>query len=173
MLVISGTNRKKSNAITIARHYQEILKQHGQKAELLDLTDLPKDFIFSALYDQAAKNQDFNRFQEKIDRHQKLVFIISEYNNSFPGVLKAFIDGLRYPGSLINKKGALVGVSSGPQGGKLALSHFQDILTYMEVIILPRQIFLSLIDKHIQQDRLANAKYREAIEKQARDFIEF
>ena len=68
---------------------------------------------------------------------RKLVIIVPEYNASFPGVLKAFIDGLTYPGGIQGKKAALVGLSGGGQGGLLAMTHLTDVLMYLGTTVLP------------------------------------
>ena len=73
---------------------------------------------------------------EKIQSCDKFVFVVPEYNGSFPGVFKAFVDGLKYPASFKDKKCALVGISSGTQGGALALSHLTDIFNYLGMNVL-------------------------------------
>ena len=135
--IISGTNRFDSISSLVADYYKQILDKKGEENQILDLSTLPKDFIYSALYENTGKNEAFNAFQAVIDISDKLVFVVPEYNSSFPGVLKAFIDGLRFPSSFSGKKGALVGISSGAQGAGLALSHLTDILHYLGMHIMP------------------------------------
>src|SRR5689334_1028536 len=95
--IVVGTNRKNSLSRKIALYYQEILQHHQAESYILDLSGLPADFAFSALYENFNKNEAFNVFKQHIEHADKLVFIVPEYNNSFPGVLKAFIDGMKYP----------------------------------------------------------------------------
>jgi chromate reductase, NAD(P)H dehydrogenase (quinone) len=54
------------------------------------LEDLPHDFVFSALYENNGKNLDYNAFHQKVKEGKKFVFIVPEYNGSFPGILKDF-----------------------------------------------------------------------------------
>ncbi len=96
--IISGTNRPQSVTKVISLYYQEILASLGAQSQVLDLHDLPPDFTYTALYGNSGKNTRFNQFREMVEASQKFVFVVPEYNNSFPGVLKAFIDGLKYPG---------------------------------------------------------------------------
>ncbi|MCK5209002.1 MAG: NAD(P)H-dependent oxidoreductase, partial [Cyclobacteriaceae bacterium] len=128
--IIVGTNRKDSVSQQIARQYAEILKELGVESNILNLMDLPIDYIYSALYENIGKNEQFNRMRSLMNHSKKFVFIIPEYNGSFPGVLKAFIDGLDRTKALVDKKCALIGLSAGDQGAGLALSHFTDILNY-------------------------------------------
>ena len=73
------------------------LENLGVEATILDLRDLPEDFLVSSLYENAGKNESFNPLRTSMKDSEKFVFIVPEYNGSFPGVLKAFIDGLKFP----------------------------------------------------------------------------
>ncbi|MCK5278845.1 MAG: NAD(P)H-dependent oxidoreductase, partial [Cyclobacteriaceae bacterium] len=117
--IIVGTNRKDSVSQQIARQYAEILKELGVESNILNLMDLPIDYIYSALYENIGKNEQFNRMRSLMNHSKKFVFIIPEYNGSFPGVLKAFIDGLDRTKALVDKKCALIGLSAGDQGAGL------------------------------------------------------
>lgn len=171
--IIVGTNRKNSLSQTIARLYQELLSQKGAESEILNLIELPHDFVFSALYDLNGKNPAFNTFHEKIKGGDKFVFIVPEYNGSFPGVLKAFIDGMTYPNSFRNKKCALVGISSGIGGGGIALSHLTDIFHYLGMHVLALKIKLAKIEENMSDNLLTNRLYMELLQSQAEMLINF
>ena len=102
--IIVGTNRPKSRARRVAVLYAEMLQSHGGTCQLLDLADLPADFTSTALYANAGQNDGFNELFDLTNSAEKLVFVVPEYNGSFPGVLKAFIDGLPYPGGIRGKR---------------------------------------------------------------------
>ncbi|NVO31262.1 NADPH-dependent FMN reductase [Hymenobacter lapidiphilus] len=152
LTIVVGTNRPDSRARRLADLYACLLAEHDVEASILDLLELPADFTFSALYANAGSHDGFNRLAEQASAADKLVFIVPEYNCSFPGVLKAFIDGLPYPSALSNKKAALVGLSSGGQGGLLALNHLTDVLMYLGTAVLPQRVRLPFIDKHLNDD---------------------
>ena len=48
--------------------------------------------------------------RDKMVASQKFVIIVPEYNGSFPGVLKTFFDGLKFPSTFTDKNCALVGI---------------------------------------------------------------
>ena len=171
--IISGTNRSAAKSPLVAKLYVEILKDLGAEAEVLDLRDLPRDFVFSALYENAGSNEAFNSFRKKMVLGSKFVFIVPEYNGSFPGVLKAFIDGLEYPYSFRDKKCALLGLSSGDQGGGPALSHLTDIFNYCGMHVMAWRLRLAHIDRSFENGMLVNEKHLEAIRAQAKQFIDF
>jgi len=172
-VIICGTNRNDSVSLQISTFYLDLLNKLGVEAELIDLKDLPNDFTFTALYENAGKNKEFNPLRETMLKARKFIFVVPEYNGSFPGVLKAFIDGLKYPNTFSNKKAALVGVSSGNQGGGLALSHLTDILNYCGTHVLALKPKLAFIDKHFSDGIIQNSLYQELLETQARQLIDF
>lgn len=173
ILIISGTNRANSVSQKIAKLYQSKLKTLNTDSEILNLSDLPKDFIFSALYENGGKHPEFNPLREKVMKYQKFVFIVAEYNGSFPGVLKAFIDGLKYPDSFKSKKAALVGLSSGVQGGALALSHLTDILSYLGTNVLGERVKIYRVEENFKNDELINKTFDQLLDAQVKNFIEF
>ncbi|PSR57128.1 NADPH-dependent FMN reductase [Adhaeribacter arboris] len=171
--IISGTNRPRSNARVISTIYASLLDKRDMPNQILDLLDLPPDFVFSALYHNAGKNEQYNELNKLIETTDKFVFIVPEYNGSFPGVLKAFIDGLSYPGSFKNKKAALVGISTGSQGGALALSHLTDVLHYMGMHVLAAKPRLNYISKSLHNGELTNTLYESLLLEQIESFINF
>ncbi len=173
ILIISGTNRKNSNSFKLAQEYQKNLNNKSVKSEILSLENLPESFIQTALYENNGKNEEFNLIRNQIDNYNKFVFIVSEYNGSLPGILKLFLDGLKYPGSLKNKKAALVGLSAGPQGGTLALSHLTDILNYLGTHVLANRIKLPFIDKNMENGFLKEGSYKEHLISQSQQIIDF
>ena len=183
--VIVGTNRNNSASRKVGLYYQKLLESLGAKSQLIDLATLPEDFTFSALYHNYGKNDNFNEFQKIVDTTHKFVFIVPEYNGSFPGVLKTFLDGLRYPDSFHYKKAALVGVSSGVQGNVAGLGHLNDILSYMETDVMGLRVKLGRIWEHFDGEDFnprdpndAKAQhvchiYKKFLERQAKELIVF
>ena len=171
--IISGTNRANSVSLQVAKIYLGLLKKRGFDAQIIDLSGLPYDFTQSALYDNEGENEQFNHFREIMANSDKFVFIVPEYNGSFPGVLKAFIDGLKFPQTFRDKKGALVGVSAGVLGANLALSHLTDIFNYCGMNILALKPKLSGIDKVLEEDRINNVLYMELLEDQVDKILGF
>ena len=171
--VVSGTNRKKSVSISVARQYAELLEAAGEEVEVLDLENLPHDMIFSALYDKAGKNEQFNVYREVMNRSSKIVFIIPEYNGSFPGVLKVFLDGLDRSKALTDKKSGLLGISAGDQGAGLALSHFTDILNYCGTHVLGYRLRIPGVGNNMTDNKITNPAYLDKIQKHIHKLLEF
>ena len=156
-IIIVGTNRKDANSRTIANYYRRLLEEKGEPSQILDLIHLPTDFLTTALYENNGQNEEFNTFRSTLEENDRFVFIVPEYNGSFPGVLKAFIDGLEYPSKLAGKKAALVGVAAGMHGGAMALSHFTDVLHYLGMQVLPTKPTLAFIYNHLSKDEITHS----------------
>ena len=171
--IICSTNRSNALSKQISEVYQGILSKLGAESAIIDLQDLPRDFVFSALYEQSGKNESFNPFRARMKETQKMVFIVPEYNGSFPGVLKAFIDGLEFPGTFPGKKCGLVGISSGTQGGGLALSHLTDIFNYCGMHVLAQKPRLAGIEGNFKNGAFTNPLYVQLLEEQAQALIKF
>ncbi|MFT4833460.1 MAG: NAD(P)H-dependent FMN reductase [Marinoscillum sp.] len=172
--IVCSTNRNESLSYQISLQYQELLKSLNTESQILNLNELPADFAFSALYENSGKNSAFNSYRAQMKEALKYVFIVPEYNGSFPGVLKTFIDGLEYPGTFKNKKCALVGLSSGVQGGGLALSHLTDIFNYCGMNVLALKPKLALIEKHIDENsQITNMLYKSLLQEQAELLLDF
>lgn len=173
ILVVSGTNRPGAMTRKVATYYQKVLAGLDCDSTILDLANLEPGFAERALYHNSGKDEHFNSFVQLMAVHQKFVFILPEYNGSYPGILKTFIDGLPYPNALAHKKAALVGLSANMQGAGIALSHLNDVFSYLGMHTLALRVKLGQIKTHFKEERFTNDLYSELIEMQAKQLIEF
>ncbi|MEM7298182.1 MAG: NAD(P)H-dependent oxidoreductase [Bacteroidota bacterium] len=171
--IIIGTNRANSNSRKVALHYEEILKSHDVETTLIDLATLPADFMTSALYENLGTNPEFNPIMDHMKQAQKFVFIVPEYNGSFSGALKVFLDALEFPGTLKGKKCALLGVSGGIQGGVMAMSHLTDIFNYLGMHVLANKPKLMSINSKLEDDKITDETSLRRMNEQAEALISF
>lgn len=171
--IIVGTNRREAVSRQVAEYYQTLLAQRDVSHQILDLHTLPADFLTTALYENNGQNEAFNALSTMVADSEKLVFVVPEYNGSFPGILKTFIDGLTYPSPLRDKKCALVGLSSGMQGAGIALSHLTDILNYLGTHVLALKPKLALIEKYFDGETFSYQIYRDILNTQVDQLITF
>ena len=154
--IISGTNRPNSNTLKVAKYYQETLAKKGLTTNLLSMEELPDDLIVSDLY--GKRSPEFESIQELMTASAKFVFIIPEYNGSFPGVLKTFIDACTFPDSFYEKKACLVGISSGKYGNIRGIDHFGGVCSYLHLNVLPLRIHIPAIKTELDEN---NAFFKE------------
>src|SRR5699024_6307007 len=91
------------------------------------------------------RSEAFQPIQDCVSQTKKFLFIVPEYNGSFPGVLKTFIDACSFPVSFYGKKAALVGVSSGKYGNIRGIEHFTGVCHYIHLHVMPLKIHISYI----------------------------
>src|SRR5882724_6778697 len=95
MTLIVGTNRPGSNTRKVARHVEEIYARLQIPLRVLDLAQLPPEIFSSASYGE--KPASFAPFADAVLKSTGLIIVTPEYNGSMPGVLKYFIDMLKFP----------------------------------------------------------------------------
>ncbi|MBC7757808.1 MAG: NAD(P)H-dependent oxidoreductase [Phormidesmis sp. FL-bin-119] len=148
--IISGTNREGSYSLKLSEYYQRQLAANGYEANLLSLTQLPDHLISTDLY--GNRSEAFQQIQNIMSVTTKFLFIFPEYNGSFPGVLKTFVDACNFPESFYGKKAALVGLSSGKYGNVRGVEHFTGICHYINLHVLPLRIHIPAIHKEFDED---------------------
>jgi chromate reductase len=141
--IVSGTNRPDSNTLKVAEYYLRTIQGKGQEARIFDLKNLPPAIIQTDLY--GLRSDAFLPIQRMVTDTSKFLFIIPEYNGSFPGVLKTFIDACDFPESFYNKKAALTGISSGKYGNIRGIDHFSGICSYLHLNVLPLRLHIPVI----------------------------
>ena len=148
--IISSTNRPGSSTLKVARYYQTRLREKGVEAGLLSLADLPSNLIETDLY--GNRSAAFEPIQDVMTQTQKFLFIIPEYNGSFPGILKVFVDACSYPESFYEKKAALVGISSGKYGNIRGVDHFTGVCHYMHLHVMSLKIHIPSVHKEMDAE---------------------
>jgi chromate reductase len=174
--VISGTNRAGSRTFLFANYFHELLVRKGVDSQLLDLVDLPLEAFTPGMYSSKGIAPELKSIQERyVLGAQKLAIFVPEYNGSYPGVLKLFIDGIsvnEYPKNFKNKVVALIGVASGRAGNLRGMDHLGDSIAHMGGWVLPNKLPLSSVEELLDdQDKLVDANTLEVLEKQANQLI--
>lgn len=170
--ILIGTNRPDSNSALIANTYRQSLERQGESVRVYSMEELPGGFGDAANFGRPPQSfeQVLNDF---IRCAQRFVFVVPEYNGSFPGILKVFLDTVD-PGEWPGKKAALVGVATGRSGNQRGLDHLTAILHYLEVEVLSHKNFLSSIHRHLDREgELTYAEYLELIDLQVSRFLAF
>ncbi len=163
--IISATNRIGSHTEKVANQYQKLLKGKNIDSKLFSLKNL----------NVLEKNSDFLQAEnEFLIPAQKFIFIMPEYNGTFPGVLKAMIDISDIKKSWWYKKALLVGVSTGRAGNLRGMDQISSVLNYMKMIVHHDKLPISVIDKVMDEDgTITNKNTLQAINQQLNEFINF
>jgi len=148
--IIAATNRPNSNTLKVSKYYQSQLKLKGYDSVILSLEHLPADVLNTDMF--GKRSEAFQKIQDLIQQTDKFVFVMPEYNGSYPGVLKVLIDACNYPDTFYNKKAALVGLSSGKYGNIRGVDHFTGVCHYIHLNILPLRIHIPNIKMELDID---------------------
>jgi chromate reductase len=170
--ILSGTNRPGSNTHKVAYQVQTIYKKLGIDAQLIDLNKLPQNAFTSESYETWPNG--FQLFSDAIMSADGVVIVMPEYNGSFPGALKYFIDMLEHPTSFQNRPVCFIGLAAGQWGALRAVEQFQQIIGYRYGVIFPERVFMPAIQNLLDETgRIKDAEMQERLEKQAQGFTEF
>jgi len=174
--VISGTNRPDSRTIIFARAFADAVREGGEEVQLLDLAELDFNHFSNEMYAAGTITPLLRSVQERyVLGAEKLAFFIPEYNGSFPGFLKLFIDGIsvnEYAKNFREKKIALTGIASGRAGNARGMDHLAACLGYMGGWILPNKLPISGVEGLLSESgELTDASTLAALKSQATQLI--
>ncbi len=149
--LVSGTNRPNSWTRKVLDVYKSQLDQKGIDCQVLDLIDLPNEILHIDMYDR--KVDEFAELEKNIlFPTSKYIFVIPEYNGSFPGILKLVIDGSDVKKSFHFKKAALVGVSDGRAGNLRGMDDLTNVLNHLKINVLHCKIPVSSVSKQFNEN---------------------
>ncbi len=165
MTIIAGTNRIGSNTKKIALAYQHLLNNKGIKADFLSLEDI----------NLSGRNETFLEVEKGVLTPTSAFIIIApEYNGSFPGVLKTFIDISKVDSVWRNKKALLVGVATGRAGNLRGMDHLTGVLNHIGVTVHPNKLPISRVDTLLdERGHIKDPATISTINRQLDEFLEW
>ena len=162
--IISGTNRIGSHTEKVAKEYHRILLTKGIEANLFTLKN----------FNPLSRNKKFLDAEAHFFiPAKKFIFIIPEYNGSYPGVLKTMIDNSDIRKSWFFKKALLTGVATGRAGNLRGMDHLADTLNYLKMTVHYNKLPISRIDKVLNENGELNEETVKAVNIQLDEFLEF
>lgn len=172
IVLLSGTNRPGSNTRKVVNHIAEYYREAGNPAEILDLAELPPEIFAPTSY--ATKPPSFARFSDAILTSDGVHVVTPEYNGGVPGVLKYFIDMLKFPESFVHRPVAFTGVAGGIWGALRPVEQLQAIFAYRNAYIFPERVFIrEVFDQLGDDDRLNNDESTQRLREQVAAFLKF
>ncbi len=172
IVVVAGTNRADSVSSRVARILAEMVEAEGEEAVLLDLVNLPENLFRPESY--RTKPAAFAPFQEAVLAADGILTVVPEYNGSYPGALKYFIDMLRFPESLVETPAAFVGIAAGEWGGLRAVEQLEMVFQYRSAHLYGRRVFLKRVGELLDgEGRITDPDVEERLRRQVRGFVGF
>lgn len=171
--IISGTNRENNNSIHIAREVAANFHEMGEAVELLDLGELPPEAFSPGIFREkpAALKEAFT---DKVLASDGLVIVVPEYNGSFPGILKHFIDLWPFPEAFEGRPVAFVGLSAGRNGAVRAVEQLQMVFAHRNAWLCNRRVFIPAVGQVLDAEgRITDESLRDRLREQGLRFKDF
>ena len=171
--IISGTNRSEANSLKVAKLAETMLKANGAETKLLDLNQLPRDLFVPEHYGEAPES--FAPYQDAVLQADGILTVVPEYNGSYPGALKYFIDLLRFPESFRNQPCAFIGISAGVFGSLRSIEHLQMVFQYRDAKLFNKYVLFPKVHEKLSQDgkHIRDEFTRDMMDLMLREFIQF
>ncbi|HZO86376.1 MAG TPA: NAD(P)H-dependent oxidoreductase [Verrucomicrobiae bacterium] len=172
LTLIVGTNRPGSNTRKVARNVEDIYSGLEVPLNVLDLAELPPEIFSPASY--AEKPTGFRRFADDVVNSSGLIVVTPEYNGSVPGILKYFIDMLKFPESFEERPVCFVGLGAGMWGALRPVEQLQAIFGYRNAFVYPVRVFMPRVNSLLDDEgRITDTEVVERLREQAIGFIDF
>lgn len=164
-LIISASAREGSRTQQISTLYQQLLEKKGVSSRLFSLRGV----------DVLHRDSTFIQIEEEIiGPAQRILFIVPEYNGSFPGILKCLIDTVKNHHVWRHKTALLTGVSTGRAGNLRGMEHLTGILNYLQVTVYPNRLPISSVGQLLnERGELSDENTLKAIHEQLDGFLEW
>ena len=111
IVVVCGTNREGALSRLLSQEAAEAYRERGHEVDLVDMAELARSASARRAYEE--KSPEVQALVERFLKSEGVVFVIPEYNGSYPGVLKLFIDMLPFPEGFDGRPCALIGLAAG------------------------------------------------------------
>lgn len=175
--VISGTDRPENLTQLFAKYLVEAIEKiSDEKVKYVDLQEVMPMLQNSNIYDGSTHSLQFQALQEaSIIETDKIVVLAPEYNGSFPGVLKVFIDACtrnRYKENFHFKKVFLSGLAAGRAGNLRGVGQLAAIFNHMSATIIAPHFYASGISKFLDGEMIVDDGMRESLDKYAKRISE-
>jgi NAD(P)H-dependent FMN reductase len=172
MTLLIGTNRPGSNTRKVAAQIEEIYAGLKVPLHVLDLAQLPPEIFAPTSY--AEKPKSFQPFANAVLQSAGLHVVTPEYNGSVPGVLKYFIDMLKFPESFEQRPVCFTGLAAGMWGALRPVEQLQAIFGYRNAHIFPVRVFMPQIYNLLDDSgKIKDAELIGRLKSQAEGFAGF
>lgn len=156
--VFCATNRPESLTRVYAEKIFDILNNELEvPAQFFSLEDFPSEALHTNMYESEEQSSLLAEIQNKyLLPADSFFFVMPEYNGSYPGILKTFIDACsirEYHASFAGKGAALFGVSTGRAGNLRGIDHFSAVLNHVGSIVMPKTIPYGLAEQFLNEYR--------------------
>ena len=169
--IISATNRPGSNSRVVAGIIQKIYRKSGCSPEILSLREISFQSLLENPYPENLP-EEVQKLVSKLNKASAFTIVCPEYNGSFPGIFKFFIDHWSYPETFEYRPVSFIGLG-GRFGGLRAVEQLQQIMGYRNAFIYPQRVFLQNIESLLSNGEITDKSIMNLLKEQASGFLKF
>src|SRR5438045_4023997 len=138
--VMLGTSRQgRASEHAAGFVLDHVSKRSDMRTELIDIRNIGLSI------DDAGEAIKDPKFSKTVNDADALIFVVPEYNHSFPGLLKHVLDpNLK---EYIHKAAGVCGVSAGPFGGARMIQNFLPVLRELGMVTIFSDVYFGSAGK--------------------------
>ena len=184
--IVSGTDRPGSNTRLVTDYIYRRLSEQANDLEvsdlennnlqtkdlqtattsqidltILDLADYPTADVAGGVYGKTPASVE--AFHQPFLDADGVIFVLPEYNGSFPGILKLFIDYLPHPEALKGVPVGYVANASGYFGGLRAVEQLQMVCGYRYARSFEERVFIPAVHKEFDPEKGITDPFRQSL----------
>lgn len=171
IVVVCGTNRTGALSRLLATEVAETYRNLDATVDLLDMAELPASILTGSAYKEPTA--EVTAIVGRFLKADGAIFVVPEYNGSYPGVLKLFADMLPYPEGFDSRPCAFIGLAAGQFKGLRAVEHFQGVAGYRNAHMFPRRLFIGDSYTQFVDGKLSDDALTTRLTEQAAGFVDF
>lgn len=164
ILALSGSTRPGSYNAVLLDAAVRGAREAGAQVTRVQLRDFPMPLYDAELEAAHGLPEGARRLKALLKAHDGLLLASPEFNGSVSGVLKNAIDWLSRsePGeppraAFQGKVAGLLSASPGPRGGLQGLLHLREVLSHLQMLVLPRLVTHPHASQGLQDEAPARA----------------
>jgi chromate reductase len=163
--IVSATNRHDSMTLKMANIYYKLFSGKTKDVHLISLENK----------NVWERSEDLQELEKKyFIPSGKFVFIMPEYNGSFPGIFKVMLDNSDIKKCWWFKKAMLVGIADGRGGNLRGLDHITNILHYLKMHVFYNKLPFSRINDEMDKEGiLLKPQSLKVINEQVDEFLNY
>lgn len=148
--LVLGTARMGRASEAVTEALQKLFAEKGHEVVYVDVKDHVCEAVTVPPWGTGGADELPTAWKDVVVKTDSFIFVIPEYNHSFPGEWKLLMDSVykEYAG----KRAYLVTTSSGSFGGARVMESVLPMLTKMQFSISPKRLYVSAVAKQFAAD---------------------
>jgi NAD(P)H-dependent FMN reductase len=147
--IVLGTARDGRMSERVAHYLEQLFHATGTNCRFIDVREcvtVPKT--------QSASSTDdagLHTWREAVEASNALIFVLPEYNHSYPGEWKLLIDSLSFD-EYHGKHAYIAGVSAGDFGGARVIDHVKPVLVELGLVLHKTSLYVGRVGETLSAD---------------------